>query len=75
MIISDLCKMRPDPETGVLYAAQLFPGVTPEQVKENTGWDIDVSRATQLEEPTYEEIRLLRMEVDPDRHYLGRKKK
>ena len=75
VIISDLCKMRPDPETGVLYAAEIFPGVTPEQILENTGWDIDVSRAVPMAEPTYEEIRLLRMEVDPDRHYLGRKKK
>lgn len=75
VVISDLCKMRPDPETGVLYATEIFPGVEPETIWENTGWDIDLSRARLLEEPTFEELRILRMEVDPDRHYLGRKKK
>lgn len=75
VVISDLCKMRPDPETGILYATEIFPGVEAQQIVDNTGWPVDVSRAVPLAEPTFEEIRLLRMEVDPDRHYLGRKKK
>ena len=75
MVISDLCKMRPDPNSGVLYVTEIFPGVQPQQIIDNTGWEVDLSRAVPLEEPTFEEIRLLRMEVDPDRHYLGRKKK
>ena len=75
VVISDLCKMRPDPETGILYATEIFPGIAPRQIKENTGWDIDISRAVSLEKPTFEELRVLRMEVDPDRHYLGRQKK
>ena len=55
--------------------ARCVPGVQPQQIIDNTGWEVDLSRAVPLEEPTFEEIRLLRMEVDPDRHYLGRKKK
>jgi len=75
VVISDLCKMRPDPESGVLYAAEIFSGVVPEDIQKNTGWEIDISRLTPLREPTCEELRILRMEVDPDRHYLDRKKK
>lgn len=75
VVISDLCKMSPDPETGILYVTEIFPGVTPEQIKEATSWDIDVSRATPTTEPTPEELEILRMKVDPGRLYLGRKKK
>ena len=75
VVISDLCKMRPDPETGVLYVYELFEGVTGQQVRENTGWDIDISRAVPASAPTPEEVRILRMEVDPQRMYLSRKKK
>lgn len=75
VVISDLCVMRPDPETGILYAAEAMPGATEEKIKENTGWDIDTSRMKQLSMPTEEEIRILRMEVDPDRLFLDKKKK
>ena len=74
-VISDLCKMRPDPESGILYASEMFPGVTPEKIREATGWEIDVSRAVYAEEPLPEELEILRMKVDPSRIYLGRKKK
>ncbi|HHW02113.1 MAG TPA: hypothetical protein GXX35_04785 [Thermoanaerobacterales bacterium] len=75
VVITDLCKMRPDPETGILYMSEIYPGVDPEYVKENTGWDLDVSRAKVMEPPTAEELMILRMKVDPDRIYLGRKSK
>lgn len=75
VVITDFCKMRPDPETGILYATELFEGITGQMVKDATGWDIDVSRAKPVEPPTQEEIRILRMEVDPNRLYLDRKKK
>ena len=74
VVITDLCLMRPDPETGILYATEIFPGVSPHDIKNNTGWDIDVRRAAPMRMPTFEEIRILRMEVDPDRMYLDRKK-
>jgi len=75
VVVSDLCKMRPDPETGILYVSELFPGISEDMVKENTGWDIDTSRAVLATEPTLEELELLRMKVDPTRLYLGRAKK
>ena len=75
VVISDLCKMRPDPETGILYASELFLGSTGEKIKESTSWDIDVSRAFNSKEPNPEELEILRMKVDPSRLYLGRQKK
>ena len=75
VVISDLCKMRAHPGTGILFAAELFRGATSDQVLAATGWDIDVSRAIPAQEPTPRELEVLRMEVDPSRLYLGRKKK
>ena len=75
VVISDFCKMRPDPQSGILYVTETFPGITPQQIQEATGWDIDVSRAVSAPEPTLEELEILRMKEDPTRLYLGRKKK
>lgn len=75
VVISDLCKMRPDPETGVLRVTEIFSGITPERIQEATGWEIAVSGAAYSSEPTPEELEILRMKVDPSRLYLGRKKK
>lgn len=74
-VISDLAILRNDPNTGILYLSELFPGVTVDMIKENTGWDIDISRAKPFLSPTEEELRILRTEVDPARMYLGRKSK
>ena len=74
-VISDIAILRNDPETGILYLSETFPGVSPEMVKENTGWDLDISRAKPFSPPTYEELKKLRLEVDPSRMYLGRKSK
>ncbi|MDR2712805.1 MAG: hypothetical protein LBB91_06805 [Clostridiales bacterium] len=75
VVISDLCKMRPDPKTGILYVTEIFPNITPERIQEATDWEIDVSKAVLAGEPTAEELKILRMKVDPSRLYLGRKKK
>lgn len=50
-----------------MYLAELFPGVTVEQVLENTGFYVDVSRAAPAELPTEEVIRVLEEQVDPMR--------
>ncbi len=39
-VITDLCIMRPDPETRELVVTDLHPGVTADQVREKTGWDV-----------------------------------
>jgi glutaconate CoA-transferase subunit B len=40
LAISDLCSMRPDPSTKEFVVHSLHPGVTREQLRENTGWEI-----------------------------------
>ncbi len=40
LIVTDLCTMRPDPETMEFQVVTLHPGVTAAQVSENTGWPI-----------------------------------
>lgn len=75
VVISDMCKMRADEDTGILYVAEIFPGITAEQIKDSVGWDIDISRAVISKEPSEQELEILRMNVDPDRIYLGRSKK
>ena len=76
VVISDLCILRnhppDDPELRLDY---IFPGVDAVTVKENTGWDLDISSARELTPPTYEELKIVRTEVDPERIYLGRKSK
>ncbi|MEV6227635.1 CoA-transferase [Saccharopolyspora shandongensis] len=47
------------------------PGVTVDQVRAATGWDLQVAdELTTIEPPTAAELRLLREDVDPDRVYL-----
>lgn len=74
-MISDLCIMRSNPETGVLELDVVYPGISVDDVVNNTGWSLDTSKAKELQPPTEEELKALRMLVDPSRIYLGRKSK
>jgi glutaconate CoA-transferase subunit B len=40
LIVTDLCTMKPDPETKEFEVVSLHPGVTREQARDNTGWDL-----------------------------------
>jgi glutaconate CoA-transferase subunit B len=40
LVVTDLCTMRPDPETKELRVTSLHPGVTREQVTAETGWPL-----------------------------------
>jgi len=75
VVITDLCIMRSNPETGLLELDTVFPGVSVDDVVNNTGWKLDASKAKELEPPTEDELKNLRMLVDPSRIYLGRKTK
>ena len=61
LIVTDLCTMRPHPETNEFEVATLHPGVTREQVTENTGWPVrfrDIVESTPA--PTAHELASLR---------------
>lgn len=40
LVITDLCIMRPDPESRKLTVVSLHPGVEKDQVRESTGWEV-----------------------------------
>ena len=48
-----------------MYLAYYYPFSTPEMVQENTGFEIDVSRAQLFEGPTPDIIKVIREEIDP----------
>ena len=48
----------------------MFPGVTAEQVQENTGFEIDCSRAESYPAPDPEIIRMIREEIDPGQAFI-----
>jgi glutaconate CoA-transferase subunit B len=61
LLVTDLCAMRPDPETKEFEVVSLHPGVTAEQVRENTGWDVRfAARTTETPAPTSMELEALR---------------
>ena len=72
-MITDLAVMSFDEDTCRMQVESLHPGVTFEQVQENTGFEL--GRVKDVEEtvpPAEEELRLLRDEVDPDGLIIGR---
>ena len=60
-VITDLGILRPDPETRELTLSALHPGVSVEQVREQTGWELRVSGELEVSEPpTGRELEVLR---------------
>jgi glutaconate CoA-transferase, subunit B len=64
-VITDLGVLEPDPETKRLVLTQIHPGVDLDQVREATGWDLQVAEDLKTTEPaTAEELSALRELVD-----------
>ena len=74
LVVTNLCQMDFDPKTKKIRLATVHPGVSVQQVLENTSFDLIVPKdvpATEL--PTREELVLLR-EIDPHGIYIPRSK-
>jgi glutaconate CoA-transferase subunit B len=57
---------------GEMELRTVHPGVTVEQIRENTGWEMHVSDDLgETPPPTDEELRLIREELDPEGAYRG----
>ena len=70
-VITDLCVMAVDKSQGRLAVEKLMPGVTMEQVRENSGFEpLEAPEVVVVDPPTSEELRLLREEVDPGGIYV-----
>jgi acyl CoA:acetate/3-ketoacid CoA transferase beta subunit len=60
LVVTNLCQMDFDPETKRMRLATIHPGVTVQQILENTGFDLITPRdVPSTEPPTYEELTLL----------------
>jgi glutaconate CoA-transferase subunit B len=69
-VVTNLGLMQPN-QDGELILTALHPGVSFDQVRENTGWDLKQSETCIVTEPPkQEELRILREELDPGRIYI-----
>jgi glutaconate CoA-transferase, subunit B len=61
VVITDLGVLRPDPETQELTLTQVHPGVTADDAREKTGWELKVAdKLGETEPPSDEELTVLR---------------
>ena len=71
-VITDLCIMRPHPETRELTVTELHPGVTREQVQAATGWPIRFAESIgETPPPTVTELAALRALLERTRRAHG----
>jgi glutaconate CoA-transferase subunit B len=60
-LITDLCIMEPDSTTREMTVVSIHPGVTREQIQENTGWAVKFAdKVTETPPPTETELKVLR---------------
>jgi len=72
LVVTNLCQMDFDPETKRIRLATIHPGVTLQEIKENTGFDLIMpENVPTTEPPTYEELAILRA-IDPHGIYIPR---
>jgi glutaconate CoA-transferase subunit B len=70
LIVTDFCQLGFDEKTKKLKLSTVHPGMTVQQVVENTGCDLIVKEPVpETEPPTYEELNLLRI-IDPTNIYI-----
>ncbi len=61
LVATDLCLLRPDPETKELTVVSVHPGVSHEQISEATGWPVRFAhQVEQTPPPTATELDVLR---------------
>lgn len=72
-VITDLAVMGYSDVSKRMQVRSLHPGVTADQVRAATGFQLEFAdHVTSTEPPTAEELHILRDEVDPHRYILGR---
>jgi glutaconate CoA-transferase subunit B len=61
LVITDLGILRPDPDSCELELSACYPGVKPDRVRANTGWDLRIStRLSEVPPPSEAELTGLR---------------
>ena len=70
-VVTDLCTLGFDNETKCMKLLALNPGITINDVVENTGFELIIpNKIEQNKTPSAAELRILREEVDQDRYYI-----
>lgn len=70
-VITPMAVLRRPEKLGELEISEVHPGLTVDDVRAATGWDIAVAEdVRETARPTVEEVRLLRDEIDTVRLYL-----
>ena len=60
-LVTDLCIFEPDPETKEMTVVSIHPGVTREQIQDNTGWQVRYAgKVAETPPPTAQELEVLR---------------
>jgi glutaconate CoA-transferase subunit B len=60
-LVTDLCIFEPDAETKEMTVTSIHPGVTREQINDNTGWPVRYAASVaETKPPTPEELAILR---------------
>jgi glutaconate CoA-transferase subunit B len=73
VVVTNMAVYRFDKD-GIIYLETCHPGVTIEQIKENCGFDLNVSKVKgETVHPTYRELFVLREFVDPELIFLPQK--
>jgi glutaconate CoA-transferase subunit B len=72
-VVTTLAILGFHPENKRMMLLQTQPGVTVDEVIENTGFELEMAaEVTQNEPPTAKELKVLREEVDKDKYYIGK---
>lgn len=60
-LVTDLCIFEPDPQSKEMTVTSIHPGVTRDQINDNTGWPVRyAANVAETEPPTADELRILR---------------
>jgi glutaconate CoA-transferase subunit B len=60
-LVTDLCIFEPDPQTREMTVTSIHPGVTRDQINDNTGWPVRyAANVVETKPPTADELRILR---------------
>jgi len=71
IVVTDLCVMQINPNTGRLELTKLMPDVTVDKIYENTGFEPKLREKMKVVELATEgELKILRDEVDPNHIYI-----
>lgn len=69
-VVTNMAVMRFDEQTREMYLANIYPGLTAQEILDNMGFEVDTSRARPVVPPTRDELHILRTVCDPQKLIL-----